>query len=179
MLIGQLLYHVPHSSERFSALKVRLSDLAPACCGNPVDIGDFLILKECIKAGRSLRCNENIHVTKPDKCSGVVIMNKSDYISKIHFILQVSFKFENLGPSSATDSTAKIEAHIQRQLGYFNSRKKAFCHPKFTTVFDQLVLNGPACMVAKNPQKGSTPKFHLLNDWLSTTSISPMAYVSY
>ena len=80
VLIGQLLYHVPHFSEQFSALKARLSDLAHAYCGNPVDIGDFLILKECIQATRSLRCNENIHVTKPDKGSGVVIMNKSDYL---------------------------------------------------------------------------------------------------
>ena len=116
VLIGQLLHHVPHSSEQFSALKARLSDLAHAYCGNPTDIGDFLILKECIQATRSLRCNENIHITKPDKGSGVVIMNKIDYISKMDFILQDNSKFENLGPSSEFDNTAKIEAHIQRRL---------------------------------------------------------------
>ena len=55
-------------------------------------------------------------VTKPDKGSGVVIMNKSDYISKMDFILQDNYKFENLGPSSEFDNTAKIEAHIQRRL---------------------------------------------------------------
>ena len=43
-------------------------------------------------------------------------MNKSDYISKMHFILQDNSKFENLGPSSEFDNTAKIEAHIQRRL---------------------------------------------------------------
>ena len=111
-----MLHHVPHSSEQFSALKARLSDLAHAYCGNPIDMGEFLILKECIQATRSLRCNENIHVTKPDKGSGVVIMNKSDYISNMDFILQDNSKFENLGPSSEFDNTAKIEAHIQRRL---------------------------------------------------------------
>ena len=116
VLIGQLLHHVPHSSEQFSALKARLSKLADAYCGNPIDIGDFLILKECIQATRSLRCNENIHVTKPDKGSGVVIMNKSDYISKMDFVLQDNSKFKNLGLSSEFDNTAKIEAHIQRRL---------------------------------------------------------------
>ena len=115
VLIGQLLHHVPHSSEQFSALEARLSDLAHAYCGNPIDIGDF-ILKECIQATRSLRCNEKTHVTKFDKCSGVVIMNKNDYISKMDFILQDNSKFENLGPSSEFDNTAKIEAHIQRRL---------------------------------------------------------------
>ena len=82
VFIGQLLHHVPYSSEQFSALKARLSDLVHSYCGNSIDIGDFLILKECIQATRSLTCNENIHVTKPDNGSGVVIMNKSDYILK-------------------------------------------------------------------------------------------------
>ena len=116
VLIGQLLHHVPHSSEQFSALKARLSDFAHAYCGNPINIGDFPILKECIQATRSLRCNENIHVTKPDKGSGVVIMNKNDYISKMHFTLRDNSKFENLGLSSEFDNTAKIEAHIQKRL---------------------------------------------------------------
>ena len=34
----------------------------------------------------------------------------------MHFILQDSSKFENLGPSSETDNTAKIETHIQGRL---------------------------------------------------------------
>ena len=43
-------------------------------------------------------------------------MNKSDYISKMNFILQDNSKFENLGPSHEFDNTAKIEAHIQRRF---------------------------------------------------------------
>ena len=116
VLIGQLLHHVPYSSEQFSALKAGLSDLTHAYCGNPIDMGDFLILKECIQATRSLRYNENIHVTKPDKGSGVVLMNKSDYISKMHFVLQDNSEFENLGPSSEFDNTGNVEALIQRRL---------------------------------------------------------------
>ena len=49
VFIGQLLHHVPHSSEQFSALKAKLSDLAHAYCNSLVDIGDLLILKECIQ----------------------------------------------------------------------------------------------------------------------------------
>ena len=112
MIIGQLLHHVLYSSEQFSAVKARLSDIAHAYCDNPVNISGILILKQCIQASRFLRCNENIHVTKPDKGSEAVIMNKSDYISKAHFVLQDSSKFKNLGISSETDNTAKIEAHI-------------------------------------------------------------------
>ena len=43
-------------------------------------------------------------------------MNNSDYISKMHFILQDSSELKNLGPSFKTDNNAKIEAHIQRRL---------------------------------------------------------------
>ena len=53
VLVGQLLDHVPHSSEQFSALKAKLSDLAHAHCGNSLDIGDLLISKECIQASKS------------------------------------------------------------------------------------------------------------------------------
>ena len=97
MLIGQLLHHVPQSSEQFSTLKASMSDLAHAYYGNPVNIGDFFILRECIQASRSLRRKENIHVTKPDKGSEVVLMNKSHYFSKMLYILQDSFKLEYLG----------------------------------------------------------------------------------
>ena len=116
VLIGQLLHHVPHSSEQFSALKARLSDLAHAFCGTPVDIGDFLILKECIHAIKSLRSNESILITKPDKGSGVVILDKSDYVSKMNCILQDKSKFENLGPANEFDNTAKTEGKIQKRL---------------------------------------------------------------
>ena len=68
------------------------------------------------RATRSLRCIENIHVTKPDKGSGVVKMNKCDYNLKMYFILQDNSKFENLGPFSEFDNTARIEALIQRRL---------------------------------------------------------------
>ena len=46
--IRQLLHHIPHSSEQFSALKARLSDLVHAYLGNLVGVGDFLVSKECI-----------------------------------------------------------------------------------------------------------------------------------
>ena len=151
VLIGQLLHHVPHSSEQFSALKARLSDLAHAYYGNPIDMGDFLILKECIQATRSLECNENIHVTKPDKGSGVVIMNKIDYILKMNFILQDISKFENLGPFSEFDNTAKIEAHIQRRLLQL---KKEGLLP--STIYSRIRPTG-----SQRPRMYGLPKIHL------------------
>ena len=56
--------------------------------------------KELFQAIKSLRCNEQILITKPDKGSGVVILNKSDYIKKMGSILEDKTKFLNMGGST-------------------------------------------------------------------------------
>ena len=74
--------HRPQSLEKHSALKAKLSDLAHAYCGTPVNAGDFLMHRECLSAIKTLRSNSNILITKPDKGSCEVILNKTDYIKK-------------------------------------------------------------------------------------------------
>jgi len=76
--------------------------------------------KECLKTIKALRSNNNILITKPDKGSGVVILNKNDYITKIESILHDETKFKTLGYSTNNDNTAKIEARIQRRLLQLN-----------------------------------------------------------
>ena len=48
-LYAQLVHHKAQSVEQTAALRARLSNLAHAYCGSPIDIGDFLILKECFQ----------------------------------------------------------------------------------------------------------------------------------
>ena len=83
VLYAQLVHHKPRSEEQLAALKVRLSDLAYAYCGSPIDLGDFLMTKECFQVIKSLRTNEDILITKPDKGVGVVILNKNDCNDKM------------------------------------------------------------------------------------------------
>ena len=78
--------------------------------------GDFLMKKECFQAIKALRSNDDILITKPDKESGVVIMNKTDYIFKMESILHDEFKFKALGPVHSNDNTAKLESQLQRRL---------------------------------------------------------------
>ena len=54
--------------------------------------------RECFEAIKSLRLNSDIMITKPDKGSGVVILNKTDYLTKMNSILNDSSKFQNIGP---------------------------------------------------------------------------------
>ena len=46
ILYAQLDHHKPRSKMQLAALKARLSDLAHAYCGSPIDLGDFLTTKE-------------------------------------------------------------------------------------------------------------------------------------
>lgn len=82
----------------------------------PVDFGDFLMTKKCFEAIKSVRSNTNIVITKPHKGSGVVILNKADYISKMDSILHDPTKFQTFGPTSTFDNTSKVEGRIQRRL---------------------------------------------------------------
>ena len=116
MLYAQLIHHKSQSVEQTIALRARLNELAHAYCGNLIDIGDFLTSKECFQAIRSLQSNSDILITKPDKGADVVILNKHGYVSKMDMLLHDASKFENLGPASQNDNTAKIKCQIQRRL---------------------------------------------------------------
>ena len=72
--------------------------------------------KECFRAINSLRKNNDIIVTKPDKGSGVVLLNKSDYVDKMNKILDDQSKFKRPGPASSNDNTASIESRLQKRL---------------------------------------------------------------
>ena len=72
--------------------------------------------KEHFQAIKSLRCNGKILITKPDKGSGVVILNKNDYIKKMGCILDDKTKFLNMGGVDLRDNTAKNEQKLQKRL---------------------------------------------------------------
>ena len=64
-----------------------------AILGIPGDLGDFNMHKEHFQTINSLRCNEQILITKPDKGSGVIILNKNDYIKKRTVFLMIKPSF--------------------------------------------------------------------------------------
>jgi len=59
--------------------------------------------KECFVAIKSLRNNNNIIITKADKSSALVILDKSDYIAKMNVNLDNS-KFCKIGPVETIDN---------------------------------------------------------------------------
>ena len=83
-------------------MKARLTDLAHLYCGEEIDSRDFAFHGECFRALNSLHSNENIVITKPDKGSGVVILNKNDFIDKMLEILDDPSNSKNLDQPQAT-----------------------------------------------------------------------------
>ena len=115
-LWAQLLHHSASSIEQRTALKARLADLAHLYCDSTIDSRDFTIHKECFRAINSLRKNDVIIITKPEKDTGVVLLNKSNNVDKMNKILDDQSKLKRLGPVSSNDSTASIESRLQKRL---------------------------------------------------------------
>ena len=120
VLAGQLNHHTPKSKEDVERLRAKMYDLAHSYCGTPIDFSDFRMHKECFQAYKSIRNNKEIVISKPDKGSGIVILNKSDYLSKMDLVISDKSKFLKIGPSARFDFTDRIERAICRRLRSLN-----------------------------------------------------------
>ena len=115
-LWAQLLHHSASFAEQRPSLKAQLADLAHLYYDSTTDSRDFTMRKECFRVISTLRNNDDIIITTPDKGSGVVLLNKSDYVNKMSEILKDQLKFKRLGPVSSNGNTASIESRLQKRL---------------------------------------------------------------
>ena len=112
----QLCHLKPRSKSEETVFKVNLASIAYNYCKLKPDKSNLLDVSEIRKIIRNLKNDENIIISKPDKGSGCVILNKSDYVDKIHDIISDKTKFRLLGPSSKFDNTEKVEKEIVKVL---------------------------------------------------------------
>ena len=106
--------------------------------------------EQCFRAIFRLRKNDDIIITKPDKRSGFVLLNKSDYVDKMNEILDDQSKFKRLGPVSSNDNTANIESRLQKRL---LDLVKADVMPKW--IYDAIRPTG-----SQRPRMYGSPKTH-------------------
>ena len=116
VLMGQLKHHTPISIVKKQELQARLVDIAHSYCGTPINPSDRRMLRTCRDALRQLRAEESIVILKPDKGSGVVVLDKVDYIRKMTTILSDATKFRRIGPTEVHDNTSKIEDDVRKFL---------------------------------------------------------------
>ena len=76
---------------------------------------NFTMHRECFQAIKSLRNNSDIIITKANKSNAIVILDKSDYSTKMNVTLDL-LKFQKIGPVTKNDNTAGIEGSTQRRL---------------------------------------------------------------
>ena len=149
-LWAQLQHHKACSIDTRNALKVRLTDLAHSYSDSQFEKHDFMMQNECYQAIKSLRRNEKILITRPDKGSGVVILNKSDYVTNMRNILNDASKFECLGPAATADRTSAIETKLQNRLRELLKSEQL---PK--QVYDEVRPTG-----SQRPRMYGLPKTH-------------------
>ena len=94
-------------------MKTRLADLANRLINTTVNSYGFLWQKNHFKVAKCLNRNSDILITRPDKSAGVVILNRTDYITKMATILDDTTKFQKIGDLSIDDSH-KLEIKSQK-----------------------------------------------------------------
>ena len=115
-LWAQLQHHATANKEQRDSLKARLADLAYIYCKSKLDNHDLVMQKEWLSAIKKLRRTDSITITKLDKSSGVVILNKSGHTNRMNSILQDETKFKRVRPASTCDNTAGRESRLQKRL---------------------------------------------------------------
>ncbi len=95
-------------------VKTRLKDIALSGYRN-YSPPNFLLTQDDYRLLKNLRDDKSIHIMKPDKGNGVVIVNRKDYTDKMDQILKDATKFEKL-TSDPFKETLKREKQVRKTL---------------------------------------------------------------
>ncbi|MGL5708700.1 MAG: hypothetical protein ACRDDF_10625, partial [Aeromonas sp.] len=74
-----------------------------------------LVTKQHLLALKTFKNDKNVLVTRPDKGTGIVLMDKKDYVEKMNCILEDQTKFQLM--KKEKDKTHLIEKTISKELG--------------------------------------------------------------
>ena len=106
---AQLSRHIPISNDESNSCRARLNGIAYLYCGTPNDTSDFHVELDYLAAVRGLKTNLDLFICKLDKRSGVVVMNKCDYVEKMLGVLNDETKVKFRGNVAHHDCTAALE----------------------------------------------------------------------
>ena len=119
---GQLMKHKQTFTDALEAYKARPVDLADTYCGSNIDKSDFYWHHEHLNAVKPLQNNNNIILSKPNKDTGVVILNKQDY-NKMVVILHNTAKFTILASVDFDKTTLKQQQMQSELLRFYNEHQ--------------------------------------------------------
>ena len=151
VLAGQLNHHKPLNDLTKKTLNAKLVAIALNYKDKnktSTQLDNFY--NEFSKTAKQLVNNPNLFISKPDKGSGVVLLQKDKYLAKMNDILLDTNKFEKLGPANNFDNTQKIESATQRRLLSLKNNNKITA-----SVYDAIRPSG-SC----RPRLYGLPKTH-------------------
>ena len=128
MFYNHIRKHKPVDKYHEKTFKANLISHAHSYSVNTKDHEFELDAKSIRKSVLKLKKNKDIIITKPDKGSGTVILNRSDYVTKMLEILSDASKFEHLGPVSTHDKTAKQEKDLMTFLSQLRESRELSEH---------------------------------------------------
>uniref|UniRef100_A0AA85KDE2 Uncharacterized protein n=1 Tax=Trichobilharzia regenti TaxID=157069 RepID=A0AA85KDE2_TRIRE len=94
--------------------------------------------EEHLRALKALKNNDKIVILRPDKGSGVVLMDKEDYIAKMKAVLNDPLRFKV--DSCQKDKTDAVEKRITNALRDLLKKKLID-----NNTYNDLKPEGPAC----------------------------------
>ena len=109
----QLRTLTPMDSDSVGWFKSRLVDLSHQYRRTPVRQG-CLLSKQHIKALNDLKRDDNIMILPPDKGTGVVVLNRDDYVKKMKDILSDTSKFRL--ECNQTETLEKAEKEVSKEI---------------------------------------------------------------
>ena len=146
MLYQNLSQFSPHSKDGVAQCRASLEAIAHEYANRDNDLRSFSLRRDHFKALKELRENDRIVISRPDKGRATVIMNASDYVSKMMLILNDTSKLCSRGPVATHDRTANIEMSLTEFLCGLKSSGKIGLMMMFLIQFVRWDLQGRGCM---------------------------------
>ena len=110
------------SHQNFSNLTTCKADVANGLINTTADSNGFLWQKNHFEVAKCLKRNSDILITRPDKGAGVLILNRTDYITKMTTNLDDTSKFLKISELSF-DDTHKFEIKLQKRFLELSKKK--------------------------------------------------------
>ena len=112
MFYSQVRRHVPASRAELKIFNTSLGALTHGYTRSKVDVNPLVPVQSIKKSLTRLNQNRSILITKPDKGSGTVILDRDIYFEKMGAIIRDTSKFEYIGPVETKDKTYKREQEL-------------------------------------------------------------------
>ena len=107
---------IDHSNPSSDLVKLKSDLVSASKTFSSARLPPSILGKDHISALRSLKTDDSVVITRPDKGDGVVVLDRSDYVSRVSHVLSDNSKF--CFDDTQTDSTSQLQKDVIQHLDY-------------------------------------------------------------